>query len=230
MTMEKRKETGARKRRGYALLVALAMMVLIFVVSAGVAIFLRAQFDVIASRTARLRWAVLEVTEVLVRQLVIYSSGVNEYYRALEDKSRSDGEREELKSVALARWFSREELEARNGSGYAYEEVREKFGPTKFGAADDVLNSSLLRIAKFELSIPGEDAVYDLGGFLVAGRLIIEIEMEEGALLGLFSKGNKRYGKGVGTRLTVTEMWDKGGVVVTIPIKIEGDGKNFWTN
>jgi hypothetical protein len=226
--MEKRKETEARKRSGYALLVTLTMIVFIFVFSAGVALYLHAQSDVIASRTARLQKVVLNVEEVLTRQLAAYSGRVNEYYRALEDKSRSDGEKEAIKSAALARWFSREELEARNG--YAYEEIRERFGPAKFGAVDEALSSTLLNVAKFEVSIPGEDTVYDLGGFLIAGRLVVDIELKDGAVLGIFSGGRKKYGKGVGERAAVTEIWDKGGVVVTIPIKIEGDGKNFWTN
>lgn len=228
--MEKWKEASARKHSGYMLLVTLAMMAILFAISTGIAFSPRAQLDVIASRTARLRRAVRETTEVLARQLVVYSDRVNEYYRAQKDKSCTDAEMAELKSAALARWFSREELEARNGSGYAYEEVREKFGLAKFYELDEALNSTLLRIAKFELSIPGEDTVYDLGGFLIVGRLVVEIEMEEGALLGPFLKGHKRYGKGVGARSDVTEIWDKNGVVVTIPIRIEGDGKNFWTN
>jgi hypothetical protein len=213
------------KRAGYALLAALAMMAFIFVFSAGAVFYLSAQNDAIALRTARLQRVVLDVTEVLTRQLAIYSGAVNGYYRALENRL-SDGEKEKSKSAALARWFGREELEARNV--YAYEEVREKFGAAKFGAVDEALDSSLLKIGKFELSVPEEDAVYDLSGFLIAGRLVVKIEMEKGSALGLFLGGRKKYGRGVGTRSDVTEIWNKDGVAVTIPIKVEGDGKNFW--
>jgi hypothetical protein len=221
--MEKRE-----KRSGYALLAVLAMLAFIFVFSAGAVFYLRAQGDVIALRAARLQRVVLAVTEVLTRQLVVYSGAVNEYYRALEDENLLDGEKEGLKSAALARWFDREELEAQNV--YAYEEVREKFGATRFRTVDEALNSSLLEIGRFDLSIPEEDAVYDLSGFLIAGRLVVEIEMEEGSALSVLWRGRKKYGKGVGARSDVTEMWSKDGVAVTIPIKVEGDGKNFWTD
>jgi hypothetical protein len=217
-----------KKHQGYALLTTVAMLMIIFIFSLGAVLYLRTQRDMIASRTARIQRLVSAVEEVLLRQLVIYPSGVNEYYLALEDKTRSDGEREALKSAALARWFSREELEARNR--YTYEEIRERFGSAKFWAVDEASSSTALRIEKFELSVPSEDTVYDMNGFLIAGRLIVEIEMESGYPLGLLLSGYKKHDKGAGDRSAVTEIWDDGGVVITIPIKIGGDGKNFWTN
>jgi hypothetical protein len=69
-----------------------------------------------------------------------------------------------------------------------------------------------------------------LEDFLIACRVIAAIRVKEGLPLAppLISGAGKYVKDVIAERSGVMESWSAHGFTVTIPMKIEGDGKNFW--
>jgi hypothetical protein len=181
-------------------------------------------------RTSKIGQLASKIAEIMTRQIVIYSGRVNHCYQLARDRNVSEGEKNAAKSAVFERWFPKGALESKNE--YSYEEIREKFRWATFNEADEILASTVLKIKEITFSVPREDSIYDANGFLIAGRLIVKIEVEDGFPINPFLQKHGKIGKGTGihTNITenVTENWEKNSVALTIPIAIEGDGKNFW--
>jgi hypothetical protein len=159
------------------------------------------------------------MTEVLRNQMSLYAVRVHEYLR-----TRTDSDRD----AASARWFSKAELDAK--STYSYDEIREKFKTTRFDSVDRAL-TGLGRLERFDISILEERRTYE-NDVLIVFQTLVEIKTEDGAwvfpLSGKRWERSQRGGKNLGMQMAITKIWDKNGLAITIPMQIEGTGKNFW--
>jgi hypothetical protein len=216
---------GGRKlksRPGITLLMTMAIVVSLLLLAYGGVFIFDSWLKTIEIRTARVQRVGTAMTEVILHQMHLYSIRLHQYYRV---------KTAEAKEAAFERWFSKAELEAK--STYTYEEIKEKFGTVMFDSVDRAL-TGLAQIKRFEVSIPLEDRTYDENDFLIVCKVLVEIEMEEGAKVNAISKIHRKP-QGVGSisrgnRAAVTEIWSKNGTAITIPIQIEASGKNFWVD
>jgi hypothetical protein len=187
------------------------MLILIF----GGIFFLDDWINTMKLRTARVNQVGAEMTDVLINQMNLYSVRVHEFYRLKTDEARAS---------ANARWFSRAELDMKNT--FTYEEAREKWKTIGFDSVDRSL-TGLARIERFDVSVLEEGRTYDENDFLVVCQVLLEIEMEDGAwLLPLWNTGWGENQQQTG----ITKIWRRNGIAITIPMQIEGSGKNFWVD
>jgi hypothetical protein len=217
-----RETHGALKRRpGVALLVVLSVLVLMMVFIFGGVYFFHAWVGVMKLRTARVGQVGAEITEVLRNQMNLYAVKVHDYLR-----TRSD----EDKAAAMGRWFSKAELDAK--STYTYEEIKEKFKTIGFDSVDKDL-TGLGRLKRFDISILKEGRTYE-NDILIVCQTLVEIETEDGAWLLPIAENRwertQKGGKSLEIQMGVTKIWNKNGIAITIPMQIEGTGKNFWVD
>jgi hypothetical protein len=213
-----------KRRSGIVSLVVISVLVIFLVLIWGGVFFFNEWIGTMRIRTARVNRVSAEMTEVVLNQMQIYAVRVHSFFRLKTD---------EAKAAANARWFSRAELDTKNI--YTYEEVREKFKTAGFNSVDRAL-TGLARIKRFDISISEEGRTYDENDFLVVCRVILEIEMDDGAWLLPMSESRWGWGKkekiaqGLGSQMGITKIWRKNGITVTIPMQIEGNGRNFWVD
>ncbi|GHV37647.1 hypothetical protein FACS1894187_14960 [Synergistales bacterium] len=200
-----------------------ALVVIILLITLGGMIAIDSQFAIMQKRSHALQGVGQELTNTLLLQHTMYALRVNKFYQA-----KTESEKSELKAEAMSKWFTKAEIDAKNE--YAYEEVRGKFGVSFFEAMDRQLNSTVaLNIKNFTIKIPRDDLVYDLNGFLIVCRIIATIVLDDGFMLAPQLLSGTKYIKEItAERRSITETWGKHSLTITIPMKIEGDGKNFW--
>lgn len=225
------------KRQGF-ILCGLMMFVMLMLLACTATYFSEATFEIIRHRTALIQRVVNEMTEFINRQSALYSVRRGIFY-----STHSEAEKDLAKSAALSAWFSRSEIEAEKT--FSYEELRERFGETKFEPVDTALNPTTLNIKSFKISIPKQvrkqgyanfytfdeygrgtvegnieqefsSAVFDENDFVIACNVVMEIEMNDGYRLAPMSGGRTRDKDGV------TAMWRLDGVTVTIPVLTGG--------